>query len=71
MYADTIEVVNQFQSEQPPRTESTPFVLSFGDRMHAENWANRLLQNGHSEVCFYTINTARIGPLFRIHDLVR
>ncbi|KAF1330881.1 hypothetical protein FI667_g4969, partial [Globisporangium splendens] len=86
MRADTVEVANQFQcvlhSDSSMQARS---VLDFQDEDEFKyqteqhlNWrnkdptpANRMLQNGHSEVLFYTINTARVDPLCRVCDLVR
>ncbi|OWY96585.1 hypothetical protein PHMEG_00033118 [Phytophthora megakarya] len=50
--------------------EPTPFVSLFGDQNHAMNWAHHLLEHGYHDVVLLEIDSSRLGPLFRVRDLV-
>ncbi|GMF43715.1 unnamed protein product [Phytophthora fragariaefolia] len=50
--------------------EPTPFVSLFASKDHAETWARQLLDHGYRDVVVLEIDSGRLGPLFRVRELV-
>ncbi|KAG7379132.1 hypothetical protein PHYPSEUDO_008940 [Phytophthora pseudosyringae] len=50
--------------------EPTPFVSLFADQDHAEQWAQHLLGHGYRDVVLLEIDSSKLGPLFRVLELV-
>ncbi|KAG6615370.1 elongator complex protein 6 [Phytophthora cinnamomi] len=50
--------------------EPTPFVSLFASKDHAMTWAQHLLEHGYRDVILLDVDSGRLGPLFRVRDLV-